>query len=133
MARPSKQTPDVQTRICAAVRLGATFEMASHAAGVSYDTMHRMMTSEPEFGAAVKRAEAEGALVWLRKIERAATDGEWRAAAFLLERRYPQHYGKSVQQQEHSGDVHITVEHVDGTAWRPGPHRAAAMGTDEDS
>lgn len=97
-----KLTPDVRERLLQAVRLGATHELACMYAGVSVDSFARYRT-DADFAEDVKRAEGQAALGWLAKIEKAATDGNWQAAAWKLERRYPDVYGRRVQQLEHSG------------------------------
>lgn len=133
MARPSKLTDACQKVVIKAIKLGATYELAAASAGISYDTFNNWMKAGREelerrealwaedadtewakdlpvqrfveFFEAVKKAEGEAAVVWLQKIEQAAKDGEWQAAAWKLERRYPATYGKRVS--EHTG--------VDGT------------------
>jgi hypothetical protein len=42
----------------------------------------------------VKDAEGEGVKTCLAIIRKAALDGQWTAAAWLLERRYPDMYGR---------------------------------------
>jgi hypothetical protein len=34
------------------------------------------------------------AVRWLGQIEKASQDGDWRASAWRLERRFPEHYGR---------------------------------------
>lgn len=115
MARPTKYAPDVVERICEAIRLGATYDLAAGYGGVSYETFRQWREEKPAFLAAVKDAEAEGAIRWLRKIE-AAADEQWQAAAWKLERRYPQDYGRTVIDQNHAGKdggpLRIQVERV---------------------
>lgn len=126
MAAPSKLTPSTLARIVQALRLGATFELAAQYGGVSYDTfnnwrkrgaaelerMERARTrtdADPDelpfvqFFEATKAAEADAVVGWLAKIEKAASDGNWQAAAWKLERRYPRDYGRTVVSQEVSG------------------------------
>lgn len=105
--RPTKLTPARQQRICDAIRLGATHLLAAQASGIDERTFYRWMDEKSQFCQAVKAAEGEAALVWLEKIEAAASDGNWQAAAWKLERRYPQMYGKTVQ--EHSGEQKLTI------------------------
>ena len=102
MARPSKLTDEVRERIARAVRLGASYEHAALAGGIDYGTLRRWMLkgerarSGPfrEFCEAIKSAQGTAAVMWLAKIEQAATDGHWQAAAWKLERRYPETYGR---------------------------------------
>jgi hypothetical protein len=47
-----------------------------------------------EFLQAIKDSEGEGAETCLAVIRKAALDGIWTAAAWLLERRYPDLYGR---------------------------------------
>ncbi|MDW8214703.1 MAG: hypothetical protein RMJ55_14190, partial [Roseiflexaceae bacterium] len=46
----------------------------------------------------------------LRHIAAAAANGQWQAAAWLLERRYPQIYGKQTVEQKHAGDLRIVIQ-----------------------
>lgn len=108
MARPTKYTPEAVERICEAIRLGATYELAAGYAGITYATFNTWRQEKPQFFDAVKEAEAAGALAWLRRIESASAE-TWQAAAWKLERRYPQDYGRTVVDQKHSGQVDHTV------------------------
>ncbi|MBC7128404.1 MAG: hypothetical protein H5T45_01565 [Thermoplasmatales archaeon] len=46
----------------------------------------------------------------LQLIQKAATDGSWQAAAWLLERRFWDEFGKKEQMKmEHSGKIDISV------------------------
>ena len=98
MGRPSKMAIDTQSRVCEAIRLGATRELAAAAAGISASTLYRWLADDGdrylEFSDALKAAEAEGALDALRCIQAAAGSGKWQAAAWLLERRHPNGYGR---------------------------------------
>lgn len=99
MARPTKYTPATVKKITEAIGKGATYELAAAYAGVSYDVFNRWMQdkSKSEFRDAVKLAEGKAALGWLAKIDAAAADGNWQAAAWKLERRHPRHYGRVSQ------------------------------------
>lgn len=95
MARKSKLTPEVQERIVQAISMGATYELASQFGGIHYDTFNEWMKGKPDFSEAVKAAEGRAVVGWLAKIEKAASDGNWQAAAWKLERRYPENYGRT--------------------------------------
>ena len=103
MPRRSKLTPEVQQRICDAVVIGATYEHAAAYGGITYETLNEWRKMKSEFSEALKAAEARAVVGWLAKIEKAASDGTWQAAAWKLERRYPTEYGRTVQQVEHGG------------------------------
>lgn len=102
MARPTKLTSDTIERLNQAIRLGATYALACQYAGIDYTTFRGWMVqgerakSGPffEFFQAIKSAEGAGAVRWLTTIERAAEEGVWQAAAWKLERRYPQQYAR---------------------------------------
>lgn len=96
MARRSKYTPEVGKRICDAIRLGATYELAAKYGGVSEDSIARWRAKYADFAEAIKEAEGGAAVGWLARIEQAAKDGTWQAAAWKLERRYPEQYGRQV-------------------------------------
>ncbi len=112
MGRRSKYTPETSTKILNAIRMGATYELAANYAGITYETFRNWQAEKPAFFSLVKEAEGVGAIGWLAKIEQAASDGSWQAAAWKLERRYPSLYGRTVQEQtgnvrhEHSGSIH---------------------------
>lgn len=105
MARPTKYTPQTVKKITDALRMGATYELACGYAGISFETFSQWREKKPEFLEAVKEAEGAAAVGWLAKIEKAANDGEWQAAAWKLERRYPEMYGRKVNDNRntHSG------------------------------
>ena len=99
MARPTKLTPEVQELICKAIRIGATYQAAAEAAGISYDTFNEWRKGKSSkflrFSEAVDRANADAQLELLQKIQN-FTDKDWRAGTWILEHRFKQDYGNSV-------------------------------------
>jgi len=91
---PNKYTPERVERIITAIRMGATQRLAASYAGVDEETIIRWRKVHLEFLDAFKTAEGEASVGWLRKIEEAADGGAWQAAAWKLERRYPDEYGR---------------------------------------
>jgi len=99
--RPSKLTPEIRQNLAHAISVGATYELACVYAGIDYSTFRRWMLKgeeqakgdHREFRDAVKRAEGEAVVRLLSIIELAAKD-QWQAAAWKLERRYPESYGR---------------------------------------
>jgi len=109
--QPKLMNPVILARLCEAIRIGSTIELACKYAGISHatycDAVNRAKAGEPEWqGFAAELADAEGALAadMLQVITGAAKNGTWPAAAWMLERRYPMMYGRSesrfVQQAE---------------------------------
>lgn len=96
MARKSKFSKAVTDRIMEALRLGATYEIAAEYAGISRSTLYNWMEKGKEqsrgqyktFLDSIKGAEARGAIANLAMIETAAKSGNWKAAAWRLERRH---------------------------------------------
>ena len=120
VGRPTKLTPEVQERIVKAIGLGATYEHAALAGGVCYVTFNEWMKKGEagkapyaDFVDAVKLAEGEAVARWLGMIEDAAVAGTWQAAAWKLERRYPETYGRQEQRIKHEGEVTLHVVDLD--------------------
>jgi len=115
MGRPTKYTPESAKKITDAIRLGSTYHLACLYAGVDDHSLIRWRHRHPDFDAAVREAEGAGAIGWLAKIERAANDGEWTAAAWKLERRYPQEYGRRVTEVQgpEGGAIPVRIYEVD--------------------
>jgi len=103
--RKTKLTPETQARIVDAIKVGSTYEIAAAYGGIAYNTLNEWLKAGEaatvgifrDFYEAVKKAEGEAAVQWLTVIEKASTE-QWQAAAWKLERRYPQQYGKQVQE-----------------------------------
>ncbi|NBW77331.1 MAG: hypothetical protein EBR34_16285, partial [Sphingomonadaceae bacterium] len=79
---------------CHAIELGATYRHACNYAGISYQTFLGWMRTNATFHDAIKEAEGKATVGWLARIEKAASEGNWTAAAWKLERRYPNDYGR---------------------------------------
>lgn len=103
--RPTKLNHKVSLKICDAIVAGATYEAAAQYAGISYETFNEWMkagraaaTPDPfsEFSEAVEVANASAQVQFVLNIKRAANAGDWRAAAWMLERRFPKAYGQRV-------------------------------------
>jgi hypothetical protein len=115
MGRPHKDTEKIIRRLCDAISLGATYEMAAKYAGIAPSTLRlwRAQGAQAKPGTRRRRlierldaAESKAVLGWLAQIERAAREGAWQASAWRLERRYPLDYGRQVIQ--HEGEVGVT-------------------------
>lgn len=129
MAAPTKRVPDVRRTILAALELGATKTDAAHAAGVAYETLRTWGEEDPAFSAALKAAQAKCRVRSLGIIKRAAASGSWQAAAWVCERTDPENYGRTVQDQRHTGKDGagpVVISYIEA----PPPHDPAALRDD---
>lgn len=84
-----------ERRILDALRDGATMALAARAAGISPRTLRRWRDRHEGFNRKVQRAKAEAGADALDTINAAADEGDWRAAAWMLEKRFPDQYGEA--------------------------------------
>ena len=116
MPRPTKLNAKRAQQICDYVAQGHTREVAAQACGIVSTTLYRWMKRgerQPdgpygEFCRALKRADLEAELAGLRQIKEAAQNGDWRAAAWMLERRYPEKWGRR-RARRNEGEGELTV------------------------
>ncbi len=90
--------PATVKKLTTAIRLGSTFRLACLYAGITEETFNQWRHKYPVFSEQIKEAEGAGATTWLAAIEKAAQEGNWQAAAWKLERKYPREYGRRVIQ-----------------------------------
>jgi hypothetical protein len=89
-------------KLIEALRSGAYRIDACRAAGIHYNTLlawEKKGESEKsgeflEFLEALRMAEAEAVITNIDVITRAAQDGDWRAAAWFLEHKYPDKWAR---------------------------------------
>lgn len=108
-------TPERQERIVGALQAGNTRRASAQHGGIDEDTMlewirrgegrdHRKKTAAfAAFAAAIKEAEAEAEVQYVKVIKNAAASGNWQAAAWWLERRKAADY-RRVDRVEATGE-----------------------------
>ena len=122
MTTQNRYTADRVDRLLASLRLGATHRIAAQCAGIGVTTMRDWLRDKPMFAEAVREAEAYGAVLMLERITAAAKEGTWQAAAWLLERRYPDMYGRFPENARRAADgdtvseVRIVIDLCDDSA-----------------
>lgn len=120
-----------------AILLGATYELAAMYAGVSKRTFERWRekaataadgTLLAQLRERLIQAEGRAAIGWLAKIEKAASEGNWQAASWKLERRYPETYGRTFNKValtdatgERDGTLTLKVVYEDAIDVTPEP------------
>lgn len=92
--RPTKYTPETVTKITNALVSGASRRAAAEYAGVSVDSFERWMKRYADFAATVTRAEAQCETSASLALRQAWAGGDWRAAAWWLERRRHEDWGR---------------------------------------
>lgn len=122
--RPDMLTPKLQKAICKRIEKGNYPAKSAIQEGISKDTYYYWMRrgrKEKEgryynFLKAIKKAESIAETVYLEQVRKAATGEEtgkpvWQAAAWYLERRYPDSWGRRDRVDlNHSGEFKQRVE-----------------------
>lgn len=142
MARPCKlvDQPHLTEEIAKHIELGMSYRLAAQLARVSEDSVYDWMktgkklfgeSSEEElkddpvalsrirFYQRVKEAEALAARNALVKIQVASGNGAWQASAWLLERRYPEEYGRDRMGQQTGEQMNSTAIVIPGIQLPP--------------
>ena len=111
-------TPEIQEAIAGYVNAGVPFTQAAPASGVSYNTAKEWLAKgkagDPnyvDFYKAIETARARWVAGAVLRISKAATK-EWKAAAWLLERRYPEMFGQRTKldaKLQHQGQVSVSL------------------------
>ncbi len=130
MGRPSKISYDLIKKITDAIRAGNYIETASAYAGINKSTLYdwlkrgqrerqrvaknarnKVQKKERiyvEFSDAVEKALAEAEMRDVLTITKAASE-QWQAAAWRLERKFPDRWGRRRLDIEHSGNIGIKI------------------------
>ena len=113
-SRPAyKYSPEVVKRITDGIALGAARCHASAYGGITLNCLNMWEKRYPEFKQAMLEAEGRGVIGWLAKMEKAANDGDWRAAESKLKMRFPEQYNRSLNENRNTGadGGPIEIEH----------------------
>lgn len=122
---PKIKKPGVKEKLLFALDKGASYQICCGFAGIAYQTFREWikrgesishLTDEEisqhpdkiyyDFIQDVRSVESNAALKWLDKID-AASKFHWQAAAWKLERRYPNVYGKAEPEREKESEDEI--------------------------
>jgi hypothetical protein len=122
--RPGKRTPQLEKDLLAAIETGAPYRIACMACGISDDAFANWRRKDPSFADRVNKAAGQTALRLLKKIEKNA-DENFSAAAWLLERRFPESFsrpeiqlGLTVNQTMNNNVLVISVEQAESLSRR---------------
>lgn len=93
VGRTSKRSDARVAALCRLLAGGATRRAASAGAGVDHAQFYRWLERDATFRTAVEKAEADAELMFTSIVAAAASDS-WQAAAWWLERRRPDDFGR---------------------------------------
>ena len=120
MPRPTKLTHEVKQKIGDGVSIGLTYALAASAACVTYQTFNQWMklgrdsTSGKyfDFYNHIEQRNAEGALRILYKLNDAARAGNCQVCMWILDRRFPEDFGRRVYKKTNvvSENQNVSVE-----------------------
>ena len=81
--------------VCAILAVGGTRVMAAAYVGCATSTIRARALRDPEFAEQLRKAELSSEITFLKSIQAAAADvKQWRAAAWALERLFPERYAR---------------------------------------
>lgn len=90
--RPTKRTPELEEVILRAIAAGLRPGVAAEVGGVDRTTFERWRKADADFAQTIESAEATFEMHNLQRITRASSR-TWKAAAWILERRFPERWG----------------------------------------
>lgn len=116
----------IRSRLLQAIRLGSYIEHACFYAGIDSSTFRKWRQKaeqeiEPykSFWKEVQLAESEAIMRRLARIEKTAEEGNWQADAWVLERKYPDKFGRRDRinvNLDPNKPVEVNLEWADGQA-----------------
>lgn len=87
-------TPEQERTFLQMLQLGLSQASAARKLGFATTTISMRKARRPEFRAAIEAADAGHELGCVATLHKAAARGEYKAAAWLLERKYPERWAK---------------------------------------
>jgi hypothetical protein len=92
--RPTKRTSATQEAILASIEKGLPFSLACSRAGVSHEFFIQWRQDDPGFESLVAQAYSVSVEHNLEVVRTAAANGDWKAAAWMLERSHPKMFSR---------------------------------------
>jgi transposase-like protein len=100
-------------RICGLLAQGHTVSAVCGAVGISESSFYQWKRENSQFSEATTRAIGQSKIALSDKLRQA---DDWRAQAFLLERRWPTEFGKTAARVIHPGATPISENSVNYAA-----------------
>ena len=120
--KPTKVQSKVREDLIENLRTGMTIEAACLLAGIGRTTYYRWLDEDEKWADECKSAVRFAEAVLLERVKQLAMDKmDWRAFAWILEKRFPDDYGKrqelkveSTQSSDGTAEVLAMLEQVKG-------------------
>jgi len=96
VGQPTKYTPEVLQRTKELIELGLNYQDVCDSLGISHETFSQWRKKYPEYFEVVRKANAKVKEISLKSL-RVGEVKDWRAAAWRLERRWPEEYREKKQ------------------------------------
>lgn len=107
-ARKTRYNKEIEAAICEGLEKGVSILAICGAVKIDEKTFYNWKEKYPEFKNAVDGVRPKLEYKWLDVIEAAAASGDWKAAAWFLQKRFPDAYGERKE-------VDVNVNKTDGT------------------
>jgi hypothetical protein len=111
-----QQKADIKALIVKSLKTGCSRRDAYGYAGIDQNTFHHWMDADREFKESIEKAECEAAVHYTSIIISAADKKNWQAAAWWLERKRPDDFGRKDRtviagDKENPLQVEAKIEH----------------------
>ena len=116
-----KFTQQTVDKLVRGLRMSMSYVDACNYAGISYDTFlnwrngkfprnldDEQKALKEQFADLMTQAEGDGVASLMSRIQQGAVQGDWKAAAWILERRYPDRYGRPTPSVSVNVDVQLS-------------------------
>ena len=120
--RVTRCTPELPLRLVDALKAGYTRRNACALVGISHQTLYNWLDRGAEgeqpfadFRMSILSGEAKAASEAVDEIRKAGRDGDWRASAWFLARRFPEAWSERHQVTHEGGETPIKTEVKDTT------------------
>jgi hypothetical protein len=97
--RPTLRTPETCQKLIEVVRTGLPLKFAAASVGVTYEALNQWREKDPKFSKEVELARLASVkerwdLIQLAAAGNGETPGDWKAAAWSVERTWPADFGR---------------------------------------
>ena len=96
----AKYNTEIVKKICKSLENGSSYLDAAISAGIAESTFYRWKKEKNQFYKDIKKAESKCVDNDLKAITKAINQGTWQAAAWRLERKRPNEFGRNVAENK---------------------------------